>query len=203
MTENSQQPYGNPAFEGQGQAQDGSKYGTAAYDSGVYGQEMAEPKKWGLLKKLTLASLAIYVISSIIGFITAGNQDIMDASMEQQAEQFGLPQGELEAAMDMTMAIAMITAAVMLVIAVVVYLLVYFGLRKNKNWARILGTVFAAIGTLTTLWSLTGLGAMMTAASGLGIATIVITVAFVIVNIWWLVTAFSKANNAWVAAHRV
>lgn len=198
MTENPQQPYGNPAFEGQGQP--ASKYGTAAYDSGVFGQEVAEPKKFGLLKTLTLASLAIYVISGILSFFTSGNEDIMAVTMDQQAEQLGVPREQLESAMDMTLAVAMVTAAVSLIIAVVVYLLVFFGLRKSKNWARILGTVFAAIGTLFTLWGLLGLGTMMSVAPGLGIASLVVTVAFLLVNIWWLVTAFSKDVNAYLRA---
>lgn len=194
-----QQPYGNPAFEGQAEQQ-GSKYGTAAYDSGAFGQEVSEPKKFGLLKNLTLASLAIYVISSIIGFITSGNQDIMDATLDQQSEQLGIPREQLEEGMEIGTAIAMGTTVVTLVIAAAVYLLVYFGLRKSKNWARILGTVFAAIGTLFTLWGLTGLGVMMSVAAGLGIASIVVTVAFLVVNIWWLVTAFSKDVNAYLRA---
>ncbi|WP_413542979.1 hypothetical protein [Citricoccus nitrophenolicus] len=203
MTENPQQPYGNPAFEGQGEhaaGQQGSKYGTEAYGSGAFGQEMAEPKKFGLLKKLTLASLSIYVVSSIVSLLTSGNEALLDAELEKQSAQMGIPMEQLEEGMEIGMAIAIGGAVVALVIALVVYLLVFFGLRKSKNWARILGTVFAAIGTLFTLYGLTSIGTMMSVAPVMGTVSIVITVLFLIVNIFWIVTAFSKDVNAYLSA---
>ncbi|REE05238.1 hypothetical protein [Citricoccus muralis] len=227
MTDNPQQPQGNPAPQQPGQQpgqqppaapgplpygtpaqqpysapdQQGSKYGTGTYNPGEVGQPVAEPKSWGRLKMLTLASLAIYVVYSIVSFLTSGNEDLLDAQLDAQAG-MGIPRDELEEIVEASMAFVMITAVVALVIAVVVYLLVYFGLRKGKNWARILGTVFAALGTLFMLYGLTTIGTMMSAAPGLGIATLVITVVFVLVNIWWLVTAFSKDSNAYVNSRR-
>ncbi|GAA1666042.1 hypothetical protein GCM10010977_05700 [Citricoccus zhacaiensis] len=223
MTDNPQQPQGNPASQQPGQQppaapgplpygtpaqqpyaapdQQGSKYGTGAYNPGEVGQPMGEPKSWGRLKMLTLLSLAIYVVSSIVSFLTAGNEAILEEQLDAQAG-MGIPRDELEDIVEMSMGFVMVTAVVALVIAVVVYLLVYFGLRKGKNWARILGTVFAALGTLFTLYGLTGIGTMMSAAPGLGIVTLVITVVFLLVNIWWLVTAFSKDSNAYVNSRR-
>lgn len=224
MTDNPQQPQGNPASQQPGQQppaapgplpygtpaqqpyaapdQQGSKYGTGAYNPGEVGQPMDEPKSWGRLKMLTLVSLAIYVVSSIVSFLTAGNEAILEEQLDAQAETMGMSREQLEQGMELGMGIAMVTAVVSLVIAVVVYLLVYFGLRKGKNWARILGTVFAALGTLFTLYGLISIGTMMSAAPGLGIVTLVITVVFVLVNIWWLVTAFSKDSNAYVNSRR-
>ncbi|MEW1980959.1 hypothetical protein AB0333_08525 [Citricoccus sp. NPDC079358] len=226
MTDNPQQPQGSPASQQPGQQpgqqppaapgplpygtpaqqpyaapdQQGSKYGTGTYNPGEVGQPVAEPKSWGRLKMLTLASLAIYVISSIVSFLTFGNEAILEEQLDAQVETMGMSREQLEQGMEMGMVIAMVMAVAALVIAVVVYLLVYFGLRKGKNWARILGTVFAALGTLFTLYGLTSIGTMMSAAPGLGIVTLVITVVFLLVNIWWLVTAFSKDSNAYLRA---
>ncbi|GAA1116369.1 hypothetical protein [Citricoccus alkalitolerans] len=195
-------PYGTPAQQPYAAPeQQGSKYGTGTYNPGEAGQPMAEPKSWGRLKTLTLVSLAIYIISSIVSFLSVGNEAYLEEQMGAQAG-MGIPQEDLEEIVEMSMAFVMITAVVALVIAVVVYLLVYFGLRKGKNWARILGTVFAAVGTLFMLYNLVSIGALMSAAPGLGIATLVITVVFVLVNIWWLVTAFSKDSNAYVNSRR-
>jgi hypothetical protein len=193
-----QQPYGTPQQQPYpAPGQQDSKYGTAAYNPGAVGQEMAEPKRWALLKTLTLASLAIYVLYSIVGILLSGDEAYMEAQLDAQAG-LGIPRDQLEEAMEMGMAFAMTTAIVILVIAVVLYLLVYFGLKAGKNWARILGTVFAALGALSILGSLVGVGTMMSAAPGLGAATLVLMVALVAVNIFWIVTAFSKDVNAYM-----
>jgi hypothetical protein len=213
MTENQQHP-GAPGAGGQqpyGAAQQqpypaagdqGSRYGTAAYNPGAVGQEMAEPKGWARLKTLTLASLALYVLSSIVGFILAGNEAYMDAQLDAQAG-LGVPRDELQEIVEASMAFTMILSIVLLALAVGLYLLVFFGLKRGKNWARILGTVLAAVGALFTLGSLAGVGLMMSAAPGLGAATLVISLALAAVNIWWIVTAFSKDVNAYMRARSV
>jgi hypothetical protein len=213
MTENQQHP-GAPGAAGQqpyGAAQQqpypaagdqGSRYGTAAYNPGAVGQEMAEPKGWARLKTLTLASLALYVLSSIVGFILAGNEAYMDAQLDAQAG-LGVPRDELQEIVEASMAFTMILSIVLLALAVGLYLLVFFGLKRGKNWARILGTVLAAVGALFTLGGLTGVGLMMSAAPGLGAAMLVISLALAAVNIWWIVTAFSKDVNAYMRARSV
>jgi hypothetical protein len=213
MTENQQHP-GAPGAGGQqpyGAAQQqpypaagdqGSRYGTAAYNPGAVGQEMAEPKGWARLKTLTLASLALYVLSSIVGFILAGNEAYMDAQLDAQAG-LGVPRDELQEIVEASMAFTMILSIVLLALAVGLYLLVFFGLKRGKNWARILGTVLAAVGALFTLGGLAGVGLMMSAAPGLGAAMLVISLALAAVNIWWIVTAFSKDVNAYMRARSV
>jgi hypothetical protein len=207
-TQQAQPPYGSPQQQPYGAAQQqpylapgprGSKYGTSAYDPGAVGQELTEPKRIGLLRTLTLASLAIYVLSSIISLILAGNQDYLDAQLDAQAG-LGVPREQLEEFVAASMMFAMVLAVVMLVISVVLYLVVFFGLRRARNWARILGTVLAALGTLFIVLGLTEIGAIMSAAPGLGIATLVLSVVLVAVNVWWIVTAFSKDVNAYVRA---
>ncbi|WP_313817706.1 hypothetical protein [Citricoccus sp.] len=228
MTDNPQQPQGTPGSQQPGQqpgqqppaapgplpdgtpaqqpyaapGQQGSKYGTGSYNPGEVGQTMGEPTSWGRLKMLTLASLAIYVVSGALGIFTAGNADLIDAQLDAQAETMGMSRDQLEAGAEFGMAVGIGLSALMLVIAIVLYLVVFFGLKKVKNWARILGTVLTALGTLFTLWGLTGMGLMMSVAPTMGIISIVITVLFVLVNIWWLVTAFSKDSNAYVNSRR-
>ncbi|MDI3331274.1 MAG: hypothetical protein QJR09_11170 [Micrococcus sp.] len=149
-----QQPHGaapqQPYYPAPGDQ--GSKYGTTAYNAGAVAQDMAAPKGLGRLRTLTLASLAIYVLSSIMGMLVAGNEDYLDAQLDAQAG-MGIPREQLEEAVAASMAFAMVFSIIVLVIAVALYLVVYFGLRGGKNWARILGTVLAAIGTLFTAWS--------------------------------------------------
>ncbi|MCY1157846.1 MAG: hypothetical protein MOP51_867, partial [Citricoccus sp.] len=187
-----QQPYPAPGDQG-------SRYGTTAYDPGAVGQEMAEPKGWARLKTLTLVSLVIYVLTQVVGFLLSGSEAYMDAQLDAQSG-LGIPREQLEETVQMSMAFAMVVSVVVLVIAVGLYLLVFFGLKRGKNWARVLGTVLASVGTLFTLGSLIGVGLMMSAAPGLGVATLVVTLALAAVNIWWIVTAFSPDVNAYMRA---
>ncbi|MGM7669489.1 hypothetical protein [Microbacterium sp. A93] len=200
-----QQPYGNPAFEGQGQnlGQDGSKYGTAAYDSGAVGQEVAEPKKFGLLKTLTLASFAVYVVSGIMGFFGLDEDTIRTQLQEQMEAQGQTLSGEqLDQFVSAGVMGGMAFAIANLVVAVVLYLVVFFGLRKVKGWARILGTVLAALGALFTVYGLFGMGAMMEANAAIGIISLILSVVYIVVNVVWIVVAFSRENNAYFASRR-
>ncbi|MEO9248488.1 hypothetical protein ABDK96_12430 [Citricoccus nitrophenolicus] len=194
-----QQPYGNPAFAGQDQP--GSKYGTSAYDSGAVGQPMAEPKKWGLLKTLTLVSFAAYVISGILGFFGLDEETIRTQLQDQMEAQGQAVSGEqLDQIVSAGVVGGMAFAIGNLVVAVVLYLVVFFGLRKAKNWARILGTVLAAVGALVTAYGLFGIGTMMDGNAALGIVSLILSIAYIVVNIVWIVIAFSKENNAYVAS---
>lgn len=194
-----QQPFGAAQQSYPVPGDQGSRYGTAAYDPGAVGQEMAEPKGWARLRTLTLASLAVYVLTQVVGFLLSGSEAYMDAQLDAQAG-LGVPREQLEETVQMSMAFAMVFSVVVLVIAVGLYLLVFFGLKRGKNWARILGTVLASLGALFTLGSLIGVGLMMSAAPGLGVATLVLSLALAAVNIYWIVTAFSKDVNAYVRA---
>lgn len=194
-----QQPYGNPAFAGQDQP--GSKYGTSAYDSGAVGQPLAEPRKWGLLKTLTLVSFAAYVLSGILAFFSLDEETVRTQLQDQMAAQGQAVSGEqLDQLVSAGVVGGMAFAIGNLVVAVVLYLVVFLGLRKVKNWARILGTVLAAVGALFTVYALFGIGAMMDANAALGIASLILSVAYLVVNIVWIVIAFAKENNAYVAS---
>lgn len=211
MTGNPQQPGppgpGGPQTQGQpdGQGrqhaypapgQQGAKYGTAAYVPGAVGREAAEPTGWARLKTLTLVSLGIHLVSGVVG-IASLNEDMLRETTVAQLEAQGLALTEemIEQSIQLGMAFGMGTLIVSMVLGIILYLLVFFGLRGGRNWARILGTVLAAIGALYTLWGLTQIGVTMAIAPVMGTVTLVLSVLFVAVNIWWIMTAFSRDVN--------
>lgn len=174
----------------------GSKFGTAPYDPNAVGGPMAEPPKFALLKKLTLVSLAIYVLSGIVSLFPAMDEEMISQQLADQ----GLAVTEEELSMAVTG--ALIFAVVSLVIPVILYVVAYLGISKVKNWGRILGTVFAALGTLISLSGLFGVGAMLDMGA-IGVISLLLTLAFIAVNIYWFVVAFSKENGEYFAQGRV
>jgi amino acid transporter len=187
-----QQPYPAPG-------QQDSKFGTAAYNPGAVGQETGEPKSWMRLKTLTLASFAISMISGIVSLLGV-NEDAIRQQVELQLEAQGQP--ATTEMVDQLVGIGLTTGIAFavggLVASLVLYLVVFFGLRGGKNWARILGTILAAVGALFTLVGLFQIGTTMAVDPVMGSITLVLGVLFVAVNIWWIVTAFSKDVNAYV-----
>ncbi|GAA3066056.1 MULTISPECIES: hypothetical protein [Actinomycetes] len=178
-----QNPYQQPSPER-------PKFGTDPYDPSAVGGPMAAPAKFSLLKKLTLVSLGIYVLSGIIGIFPAMDEDIIGEELAAQGVTVG--EAELSAAVAMGLAIAI----AMLIIPVVLYIVAYLGIAKVKNWGRILGTVFAALGTLFTLWGFTGIG-MMLDMGAIGILSLILSIAFIAVNVYWFLTAFNKDVSAY------
>ncbi|MCY1157849.1 MAG: hypothetical protein MOP51_870, partial [Citricoccus sp.] len=189
-----QQPYPAPGDQG-------SRYGTTAYDPGAVGQEMAEPKGWARLKTLTLVSFGISVLSGVVGFLGI-NEGAIRQQVELQMEAQGQPATPemVDQLVSIGLATGMAFAVGSLVASLVLYLAVFLGLRGGKNWARILGTVLAAVGTLYTLVGLTGIGVALAISPVMGTLTLILSVLFVVVNIWWIVTAFSKDVNAYMRA---
>jgi hypothetical protein len=212
MTDQPQQPYGQPVQQPYGQTgapgqpiapgqpgQPESKFGTAAYDAGAVGQPMAEPKKWGLLKTLTLVSLGIYVLSGLLAFVGL-NEDSLRDQMQLQLESQGQSATPelLDAMVAGALAGGIVFAVANLVVSIALYLVVFFGLRKVKGWARVLGTVLSGLGLVLTAGGLIGIGTMIGSNAAAGIATLILSIAFIAVGVFWIVTAFSKENNAYV-----
>ncbi|MCT9869062.1 hypothetical protein [Paenarthrobacter aurescens] len=98
---------------------------------------------------MIVAAGVLSAISSLL-LATTGADAFINA-MNQQASQQGtdLPEGSMEG----MRGVIGISAVIGAVVALGLYALVAFPVRKGKNWARILGTVFAAISVL----GLTGL----------------------------------------------
>ncbi|WP_311214006.1 MULTISPECIES: hypothetical protein [unclassified Arthrobacter] len=93
---------------------------------------------------MIVAAGVLSAISSLL-LATTGADAFINA-MNQQASQQGtdLPEGSMEG----MRGVIGISAVIGAVVALGLYALVAFPVRKGKNWARILGTVFAAISVL-------------------------------------------------------
>lgn len=185
----SSSPNDNNAQWSSADAQSGSKFGTSGYDPGAsYNAPMTEPKKYSLLKTMTLASFGLYILSSLIGLapMFTGEAEDMARSELEGSDLGGM---SLEQALSMGMAFTWVMLLVPLVIAVVFYLLVHFGLKKVKGWARITGIVMAIVGLAVTFGSFliggTGFESMLMLIS------LIITLVWAVVTVYWLVLAFS------------
>lgn len=198
-TQPGQMQYPAPGQPGQAPGQ-ASRYGTTPYaQQGQYGAPVQRPAKMDLLLKLTLGSLALWLVSALVGLIFPPNADQLREAVRQQSESMGQPvdAATLDTAVGLAQGTALVFSLVTLVLGVGLYLLVYLPLRKGKNWARILGIVFAILGTLFTAWGFTELGVYE--GPGL-IISIVLSVLFIAVNIFWLITAFNKDVAAYTRA---
>ncbi|RLZ03619.1 hypothetical protein CWC38_04705 [Kocuria tytonicola] len=187
-------PNGQPYGQQYGQA--GGKYGTAEYNPGQYTGLMERPSTVDRLLKLTLVSLGIYVLSGILGMIAVNSIDFVrvyrdmgmdSATATEMAGKVGGIGGP-------------IGSIVSLIIGIALYLLVWNGLKKGKNWARILGTVFAAIAILGGLFGLIG---TFIYPAPWNIIMIALALVKVVVDILWIVTAFKAPTTAWFNQNRV
>lgn len=165
--------------------QNPSKYGTEAYDPHAFGGPVEEPDKFRKLKLFTLVSLGIYAINQVIGFVlmnSTGYRNEMIEDIEQQMSAAGqtMDRSQVESYIDAVAGVSLIFA----VIGLGIYLLVYFGLRAAKNWARIVGIVFAILGAVF------GIGGFVFGGPT-DLVTVVVTLLWIGVNVYWLVLAFS------------
>ncbi|GKV74433.1 MULTISPECIES: hypothetical protein [Pseudarthrobacter] len=147
-----QQPYGQSPY-----AQYPSEQPQPSGSTGV--PQMVNISFW-----LLIASAAIFVISMLTGLTTLDDPMFRDA-FETQIEGSGAG----VTYEDMKGVIAG-TLVVFAIIGLALYLLVAFFVRKGKNWARILGTVFAAL----SIFGLFGPPSFATLGTLLGIAAIVL-----------------------------
>ena len=149
-------------------------YGQQPYGQSPYAQYPSEqpqpsgstgvPQLVNISFWLLIASAAIFVISMLTGLTTLDDPMFRDA-FETQIEGSGAG----VTYEDMKGVIAG-TLVVFAIIGLALYLLVAFFVRKGKNWARILGTVFAAL----SIFGLFGPPSFATIGTLLGIAAIVL-----------------------------
>ncbi|MFP5365576.1 MAG: hypothetical protein ACLGIS_01705 [Actinomycetes bacterium] len=159
-----------PPAPGYGQQQFGqSPYGQSPYAQ--YPSEQPQPSGNAGVPQLVnisfwllIASAAIFVVSMLTGLTTLDDPMFRNA-FEQQVE--GTGAGVTYE--DMKGVIAG-TLVVFAIIGLALYLLVAFFVRKGKNWARILGTVFAGL----SVFGLFGPPSLATIGTLLGIAAIVL-----------------------------
>ncbi|SLK07350.1 Yip1 family protein [Arthrobacter sp. P2b] len=155
--------YGQPPF---GQ----SSYGQSPYAQ--YPSEQPQPSGSAGVPQLVnisfwllIASAAIFVISLLTG-LTQLDDPLFRQTFEDQMEAGGATGVTYE---DIKGVIAG-TLVVFAILGAGLYLLVAFFIRKGKNWARILGTVFAAL----SIFGLFGPPSIGTLGTLLGIAAIVL-----------------------------
>ena len=165
--------------------QSASKFGTESYDPNAYGGPVEQPDKFRKLKLFTLVSLAIFVLNQVVSFVmisSAEYRNEMIADIEQQMSAAGqtMDRSQVESYIDAVAGVSLIFA----VIGLGIYLLVYFGLRAAKNWARIVGIVFAILGAVF------GIGGFVFGGPT-DLVTVVVTLLWIGVNVYWLVLAFS------------
>jgi hypothetical protein len=152
-----QQPYGQQPYGQSPYAQYPSEQPQTAGSTGV--PQLVNISFW-----LLIASAAIFVISMLTG-LTQLDDPVFRQTFEQQVEGTGAGVTYED--------IKGIIAGTLVVFAIIgagLYLLVAFFVRKGKNWARILGTVFAAL----SVFGLFGIPSLATVGTLLGIAAIVL-----------------------------
>lgn len=186
-------PYGQAPQYGQpGQyPATGSRYGTQPYGvDGRYGT-VPEPRGFRTLLTLTLVSAALWVLSSLPAMFTM--DDMMDVVMRDAASQPGVTAEDMEMVSSFMRTAGITSIVISLIIGLGLYALVYFNLRGVKNWARILGIVFAILGALAIF---SGIGFLFSGSTML-ILSGALTLAYAVVNIIWVITAFRSDVAEW------
>lgn len=143
-----QQQFGQNQF---GQPQQGqSPYGQAPYGQSPYSQYPSELPSAGNSNRPPQVDLAFWLIigAGVLSFISSmvfvfSGGDYFTQLMQEQAELQGtdLPPGAIEGMQGMVVGVVIVFG----LISLGLYALVAFPVRNGKNWARILGTVFAAL----------------------------------------------------------
>ena len=153
-----QQPFGQSSYGQSPYAQYPSEQPQPAGANGV--PQLVNISVW-----LLIASAVIFVVSLLTG-LTQLDDPMFRQTFEDQMEAGGATGVTYE---DIKGIIAG-TLVVFAIIGAGLYLLVAFFVRKGKNWARILGTVFAAL----SIFGLFGPPTIGTLGTLLGIAAIVL-----------------------------
>lgn len=166
--------YGQNAPQAPGYGQNAPQYGQSPYGQSPYGQYPSEqpqpagsngvPQLVNISFWLLIAAAAVFVISMLLGLTQLDDPQFRQA-FEQQVQASGA-----DVSYDAIKSVIAGTLVVFAIIGAALYLLVAFFIRKGKNWARILGTVFAAL----SIFGLFGVPSIGTLGTVLGIAAIVL-----------------------------
>ena len=152
------------------------------------------PPQLKRLLGLTVASGALYAALGVVVTVIYATMDF--AAMYQR---MGVPAedaGQIGTMVEQMRGISIASGVIGLVVLVGLYVMEYVFLSKGANWARILGIVLAilsAVGFLGNLFGFWLYGQWAIVLIGLGIA-------FIAVNIAWLVTAFRAPLRDWFTA---
>ncbi|MFF2318952.1 hypothetical protein ACFVTE_22120 [Arthrobacter sp. NPDC058097] len=165
-----QPQYGQPQY---GQSQSGqSPYGQSPYGQSPYGQypsEQAQAATGAGVPKLVNYSFWMIIAAGVLSILNllVAIPSLDDPAMRSTFEEQLRGSGQ-DIAFEDVKGFIIGTMVVFALIGAGLYALVAFNVRKGKNWARILGTVFAAL----SVFSLFPLG-LNTLVGLLGIAAIV------------------------------
>ncbi|MBP3035245.1 DUF4064 domain-containing protein [Arthrobacter sp. zg-ZUI100] len=171
--QNQGQPYGSYGQQGQpgGAGQQPAPYGQpyGQQPQSPYGYQAAQPSGYAypgagadrpgkgpapreVMRGFWLIIAAgiltfIYMIITVLSSSDAVTFDTLSTEDRQMVEDSGMTE-------EMLSSVFVTTGIVLAVIVLAVYILLAFLIRKGKNWARILGTVFAAFSAVGVLVSL-------------------------------------------------
>ncbi|ACL41056.1 conserved hypothetical protein [Pseudarthrobacter chlorophenolicus A6] len=150
----------------------GQQFGQSPYGQSPYPSEQPQPAGSNGVPQLVnisfwllLAAAAIFVISMLTG-LGQLNDPVFRQTFEDQMES----SGATGVTYDDVQGFIGGTLVVFAILGAGLYFLVAFFVRKGKNWARILGTVFAGL----SVFGLFGIPTIGTLGTVLGIAAIVL-----------------------------
>ncbi len=116
----------------------GARFGSAPYDPFTAGAPLQKPARQSLLEKLTLISMALYLVGTVAYSMVFASDEIAVLFSDLYAE-MGVPQEEIDFILEGLGAFAVVAGIFGSVITAGLYLLVYIPLVKGKSWARVLG----------------------------------------------------------------
>lgn len=160
-----QQQFGQNQF---GQPQQGqspygqSPYGQSPYGQSPYSQYPSElPSSSSPVPQLVSISFYLLILSAVIAVLSIllVIPGLDDPAMRRQVEDQMAAQGQGDLPFEDLKGMIVGMLVVFAVITAGLYALVAFNVRKGKNWARILGTVFAALsifGLFSMTWATIG-----------------------------------------------
>lgn len=154
------------------------------------------PPQLKRLLGLTVASGALYAALGVVVTIIYTTMDF--AAMYQRMGMPAEDAGQIGTMVEQMRGISIASGVIALVVLVGLYVMEYVFLSKGANWARILGIVLATLSAVGFLGNLFGFWLYGQWA----IVLITIGIAFIAVNIAWLVTAFRAPLRDWFTAQR-
>lgn len=180
-----------------GARQDGG-YGTGAHGPGrSFGQ--GRPEEVDTLKTVAVASLVLAVIAQLVSFLN-GRTDAYQQDMTEYLTQLGLGQEIAQQTASGGGPGAGLGLVFGLAILIGLYLLVINGLVRRRNRARVLGIVFAMVSVGGGIGGLL-LGMFfdvpLVVGGLLGLLSLLLSLALLVVNVYWLVLAFQRGVAAW------
>ncbi|WP_016998247.1 hypothetical protein [Kocuria atrinae] len=126
---------------------------------------------------------------------------MMSPGFARMYQQMGVPAtdaAEIGPMMEQMRGTSIASGVVAVLVVVTLYVVAYVFLRKGANWARITCVVLAILSALTFLGNLFGFWLFGEWA----VILTVIGIAFIIVNIAWVITAFRAPVRDWFTRSR-